>query len=182
MEYLDSLPRNPDPEVFGLHPNADITCDRNETFDMFDTLVSMAPRAAAGAGKAREEVIDEMAADIFERLPTPFDVEAINMMYPVLYEESMNTVLVQECIRYNRLLEVMRSTLPELRRALKGEVVMSAELDAMGTAMLAQKIPAMWDAKAYPCLKPLGAWVTELLARLAFIQEWVDNGPPAVFW
>jgi hypothetical protein len=29
-------------------------------------------------------------------------------------------------------------------------------------------------------MKPLGAWVNELMDRLAFFQSWIDNGPPAV--
>ena len=57
------------------------------------------------------------------------------MMYPVVYEESMNTVLLQECIRYNKLIEVMMRTLPMVLKALKGLVVMSADLEQVSTAI-----------------------------------------------
>merc|ERR1712151_664036 len=59
---------------------------------------------------------------------------------------------------------------------------MSVELDAMGTAMFNQKIPDMWQAKAYPSLKPLSAWTTELVQRLDFVSAWVADGAPPVFW
>jgi dynein heavy chain len=48
-----------------------------------------------------------------------------------MYEESMNTVLTQEVIRYNTLLKKINSTLKEILKALKGLVVMS-EVSACG--------------------------------------------------
>ena len=56
----------------------------------------------------------------------PFDVEAASDKYPVKYEESMNTVLCQELVRFNGLVTVVHSSLTELRKAMKGLVVMSA--------------------------------------------------------
>ena len=94
----------------------------------------------------------------------------------------MNTVLVQEVKRYNNLLDVMIATLPEVQKALKGLVVMSSELDAMSTSMYNQWVPEAWESRAYPSLKPLAAWTTELLERLDFLQTWIDDGLPASYW
>ena len=40
----------------------------------------------------------------------------------------------------------------------------------------------MWAAKSYPSLKPLGSYITDLLARLAFFKDWIYAGSPIVKW
>lgn len=47
----------------------------------------------------------------------------------------MNTVLLQEIIRYNRLLAVMAVSLVQVKKALKGMIVMSEELEEIANAM-----------------------------------------------
>ena len=47
----------------------------------------------------------------------------------------MNTVLFQECVRYNGLLKDMKDQLISVQKALIGEVVMSEELEKMATSI-----------------------------------------------
>ena len=54
---------------------------------------------------------------------------------------------MQECIRYNKLIDVMERSLPELQKALKGLVVMSGELEAVGKAIALNAVPEDWEAK-----------------------------------
>jgi dynein heavy chain len=31
-------------------------------------------------------------------------------------------------------------------------------------------------------MKPLGSWTQDLVERVSFLQKWIDNGTPHVFW
>ena len=182
IEYIRSLPLIPHPEVYGFHENADITKDQQETLQLFESILLTLPRQTGGTGKSPQEVIDELAADILSKLPLNFDLEYVIEKYPVVYEESMNTVLRQELIRFNKLTSVVRSTLQNLQKALKGMVVMSSDLENVFDSVMIGKVPAVWAAKSYPSLKPLGSYVNDLLARLKFLKDWIDLGSPIVFW
>ncbi|KAG7500858.1 dynein heavy chain 3, axonemal [Solea senegalensis] len=182
IDYIRSLPICPDPCVFGLHSNADITKDNQETNLLLGGVLLTMPRQMGGGAKSPQEVVDELAEDILSKLPADFDTQMVIEKYPVVYEESMNTVLRQEIIRFNRLTIVVRESLVNIKKALKGQIVMSSELEDIFNSMLVGKVPAMWAAKSYPSLKPLGSYVTDLLARLQFLQDWIDKGPPSVFW
>ncbi|XP_031243962.1 dynein heavy chain 3, axonemal [Mastomys coucha] len=182
IEYLRTFPITAHPEVFGLHENADITKENQETNQLFQGVLLTLPRQSRGSGKSPQEVVEELAQDILSKLPNDFNLEEVMKKYPVVYKESMNTVLRQELIRFNRLTKVVRRSLIDIGRAIKGQVLMSSELEEVFSSMLVGKVPAMWVAKSYPSLKPLGGYVADLLARLAFFQEWIIKGPPVVFW
>jgi len=88
-----------------------------------------------------------------------FDLEQVGKKYPTSYEESMNTVLFQECVRYNRLLHDMKISLINVQKALKGEVVMSEELEKMSNSIFDNLVPKMWQDKGFLSLKPLASWI-----------------------
>jgi dynein heavy chain len=182
-EYVRSLPYNEGPEVFGLHDNANISCAIAETNALLDTALSLQPRAVSGEGKSWGDTLGELAHDIAARIPPQFDIERALIMFPVRYDESMNTVLTQELLRFNNLLAMVATTLVSVQKALKGIVVMSAELEDMGNSMVIGKVPKMWSKVAYPSLKPLGSWVTDLLARITFLGDWMESGSsPCNYW
>ncbi|XP_035886761.1 dynein heavy chain 1, axonemal isoform X2 [Phyllostomus discolor] len=182
LSYIKGLPLNDMPEIFGLHDNANITFAQNETYTLFNAIIQLQPKSSSVGGHSREEIVEGVAHNILLQVPEPVNLQVVMSKYPVLYEESMNTVLVQEVIRYNRLLQVITQMLQDLLKALKGLVVMSSQLELMAASLYNNAVPELWNAKAYPSLKPLSSWVMDLLQRLNFVQTWIKEGIPAVFW
>lgn len=166
-----------------MHENADITKDNQETMQLLDGLLSTQMQISQGGAKGdADSMINELAESILKRLPSQFDIAHVSEKYPVLYMNSMNTVLRQELIRFNRLTEVIKQTLANLQKAIKGQVVMSQDLEEVFVSMSVNKVPAVWDKKSYPSLKPLGSYITDLVARIEFLQKWIDRDVPNVFW
>lgn len=55
------------------------------------------------------------------------------------------TVLRQEMNRFDRLLALIHSSLSSLRLAVKGEVLMSEQLDEAYNALLSNQVPKAWE-------------------------------------
>jgi dynein heavy chain len=55
VNYIDQLPADEDPEVFGLHPNDNIAYELMTVYNCVDTILSLQPRvASSGAEKSPE--------------------------------------------------------------------------------------------------------------------------------
>jgi dynein heavy chain len=73
-DYIDTLPMNDLPEIFGLHENANITYQRAESNRMISTLLSIQPRLTGGAGgMTPDEIVLEKAKDFLDQLPELLD-------------------------------------------------------------------------------------------------------------
>lgn len=82
-----------------------------------------------GDTSKQDEMLLSMKKDIYNRMPELFDIEEAQKMYPVMYMESMNTVLIQELERYNSLLHEIRQSLVLLEKAVKGLIVMTPAIE-----------------------------------------------------
>mmetsp|Transcript_46773 Transcript_46773/g.83798 ORF Transcript_46773/g.83798 Transcript_46773/m.83798 type:complete len:4084 (-) Transcript_46773:846-13097(-) len=187
FEYLAGLPSHESPEVFGLHLNANITVQQAESRGALDSIISLQPRGGGvGGASSPDETVDALALEFLERLPPPIDKEdahpSINKLTPAGILPSLTTVLVQEVDRFNKLVATMEATLLELRRAIKGEVVMSTDLEKMFNYFMYSKVPVLWGKVGYPCLMPLGSWFNDFLARMDFLRSWLQDGNPASYW
>jgi dynein heavy chain len=180
-EFCATLPGLDHPEAFGQHPNADIASQISQGNEMLDTIVSLQPRTAESVGGMGPEArVFEIASDLANLVPEPFDIHGL--LQEQLEEPTpLVTVLLQEMQRYNAVLTKIAGSLANLKKAIRGLVVMSAELEIVFNALLEGKVPGTW-LSAYPSLKPLAAWSRDLLQRIAQLQTWAEQGTPKTFW
>jgi dynein heavy chain len=144
--------------------------------------LSCLPGGESESDASNDTIIFELASEILNKMPPQFDTEYVEEQYPVIYENSMNTVLRQEIIRFNRLTEVIKNSLNSLKRAITGQIIMSSSLEEIFISMSIGRVPAVWEKKSYPTLKPLSSYINDLLERISFLQKWIDNDAPNVFW
>ncbi len=185
VEFIDQLPLVAAPEVFGLHENATLTKDQNDTNALLDSMVETDGGGGSGSGTGgptKDEIILSLAADILAKLPPNYDMEFAQLKYPVKWDESMNTVLCQELIKFNVLLSLMKSSLVNIQKAVKGLVVMSKDLETFGAQLFVNRTPALWKTRSYPSLRPLAGYVADQQKRLEFFADWLNNKPPSTFW
>lgn len=79
----DKFPINDLTEVFGLHDNAEITSAIKDTTTLLSTVLAMMPRAKAKGGRSDDEIIDDMAKGILEKLPENFNLEEASKKHPI---------------------------------------------------------------------------------------------------
>ena len=104
-----------------------------------------------------------------KKLPANFDTDMVSKKHPVSYNESMNTVLQQELIRFNKLITVVRNSLINVAKAIDGLLVFSSDLEQVYGAIFDNKIPETWKKVSYPSMKPLGSYMNDVVERLSFM-------------
>ncbi|KAK2518351.1 dynein heavy chain 5 [Columba guinea] len=183
LQYIEQLPVIDTPEVFGLHPNADITYQTNLANETLRTIVSIQPKdSSAGGGETRETVVHRLADEMLEKLPpdyNPHEVKAqLQKMGAV---QPMNIFLHQEIDRMQHVLSTVRTTLTDLKLAIDGTIIMSEELQDALDNMYDARVPKLWFRISWESAT-LGFWFTELLERNQQFGSWLQDGRPNQFW
>ncbi|KAM6971581.1 LOW QUALITY PROTEIN: dynein axonemal heavy chain 8-like [Tautogolabrus adspersus] len=183
LQHIEALPLVDSPEVFGLHPNADITYQTNLANETLSTIISIQPKdSGGGAGETREASVQRLANEMLEKLPpdyVPHEVKAqLQKMGPL---QPMNIFLRQEVDRMQRVISSVRSTLTDLRLAIDGTIIMSEDLRDALDCMFDARIPRLWLRLSWPSAT-LGFWFSELLERNQQLSSWISAGRPNQFW
>jgi dynein heavy chain, axonemal len=181
VETISGLPLVQTPEVFGLHPNADISYYSSSTKALWTNLIEMQPRVGkSGAGMSREEYIGMIATDVEARIPDQFDLAVIKREIGI--PTPAQVVLLQELERWNRVLKVMKTSLRDLTRALVGEIGFSSDLEALASSLFNGQLPAAWARHNPATQKMLASWMLWFERRYKQYKAWVAHGEPKAMW
>jgi dynein heavy chain len=182
-QSIESLPLIDTPDVFGLHPNADISCQTKESQRMLETIMSIQPKDSnTGSGETREDAVKRMANDFLSKLPEDFDKNKVKQcIHKQGGMKPLNIFLGQEVDRMQAVISVVRSTLNDLKLAIDGTIIVSAQLQEALDALYDARVPTAWVKVSWQS-STLGLWYSEMLSRIAQFQTWLYDGRPLVFW
>ncbi|KAL4171660.1 hypothetical protein KRP22_009750 [Phytophthora ramorum] len=204
QRFIASFPSVDSPEVFGLHPNADLTYRVKEVSALLGTIVDTQPTDAdngsaststtskAAVLETREDIIQQKIRELLAALPSGGE-EALSeealaqaLRSKVLgggLELPLNLFLCQEARALRHVLKYVRASLVKTQRALAGEVLLTASLRETSQALFDGKVPPSWVADEQAWLSAtLGLWVSGLLDRVTQLRAWLDRGRPSSFW
>lgn len=80
-DFVDTIPPVDSPEVFGLHANADLTFRLKESNEMILTIMETRPKeSSSGGGKTREELVQDKAKEILQKMPADYNLVDVREM------------------------------------------------------------------------------------------------------
>jgi dynein heavy chain, axonemal len=132
-------------------------------------------------GISRDDFIDNVAADILNKMPKAFDISLIKRTFQ-MNVTPISVVLLQELERFNHLVQRIESSLQLLRKALAGEIGMDTTLDGIAQALFNGQLPDNWRKLAPRTRKQLGDWMDHFQKRSQQYKFWAVSGEPLVMW
>jgi dynein heavy chain len=191
--YIKSFPDIDSPEIFGLHPNADISFRNKEVSALFSTLSETQPKGGGGGGgdgMSREETVLKAAQEMKDKIPEFYVEEEFRaklMRGKDGLVPPLNIFLYQEIQRLQSVMSKVKFMLEQLRLAINGEVVMTEELQTCLDSIYAALVPRMWmytvAGDEFSWLIPtLTNWMTSLGKRDDQNREWLNRGRPTSYW
>ncbi|SPP80284.1 dynein heavy chain 10, axonemal [Drosophila guanche] len=182
IAHIDKLPLVNKPDVFGLHPNAEIGYYTMAARNIWNSLIELQPQTGEGTGGiSRDDFIDSVAAGILKKLPPAFETWRIRKQIQMSLSPT-GVVLLQELDRFNLLVIRIKKTLELLRKAIAGEIGMDNVLDNIANSLFNGLLPTSWSSLAPATCKQLASWLEHLRQRSVQYKYWSISGEPLVMW
>lgn len=70
-EFIESLPLEDEPSVFGMHENANIAFQSQESEKVLQTILSIQARVSSGGsgGKSQDEIVTDLVESLLDDIP-----------------------------------------------------------------------------------------------------------------
>jgi len=188
--FCATLPDIDSPEIFGLHPNADLTYRVKSVNALLDTLSETQPKGGGGdGGVSREDVVYKKAGELLEIMPEDYMEEIYKGQINKLggLAVPLNIFLYQEVQRLQKVIGKVRNMMQQMQMAIRGEVVMTDELQGALDAIFAAKVPPTLlftpGGDEFSWILPtLGLWFSSLISRNEQNSTWLGSGRPPCYW
>jgi dynein heavy chain len=186
VEHVEDSLKAETPAAFGLHPNAEIGFRTQMSETLLNCILELSQSSADGAGgdaQSSQQVAETVIQDVLESFrDTKLDIESI--VSSVEEIGPFQNIVLQECERMNSLLfEIVRS-LTELDLGFRGDLTVSEAMEELANALYLDRVPKRWELLAYPSMRSLAAWLSDLQNRISQLSEWATSpgDQPVVTW
>ena len=181
-QFNDTLTDEETPEVLGLHKNTLIRKQIDEGNMVIASLDAMQKGSETNLIMSKLKTLSAIKDIAESKLIRQFNIDDIKKKFPLIYEDCMNSILIQEIMRYNNLLTLIFRSLDDCVKAFMGHLPLTDELEEMASEIIQEQTPSSWIKASYPSKKPIRSWLNDLANRIAFFNEWIDKGTPSKFW
>jgi dynein heavy chain len=159
------------PQMFWLHPNAELGFLTIQGVGIFQTISEIASGGGGGGGGELGEAT-QFINQYMAQLPANLDmIDIRGKLKPEDYTPFV-IVSLQESERMNLLLSLMRNSMTELELGISGALNVTDKMEALGSDLGQNKVNALWAEMAFPSLKLLSAWFGDLIMRVDQLVEW----------
>ncbi|TEB19592.1 Dynein heavy chain family protein, partial [Perkinsus sp. BL_2016] len=161
------------PQMFGLHPNAEFKFSSSQALGLLETIQSISGQSTSGGGTAALSALPSLIEKYLGQLPKAFDMLSIRGR--ISDWNPYIIVALQECERMNALVTEVRRSLTELEMGLSGALNITDQMEQLIQSLSSNKVYSNWERLAYPSLKPLASWMSDLALRATQLLEWTTN-------
>jgi dynein heavy chain len=131
-----------------MHNNANIMCQLMDSAAVQQTCLDLQPKTSGGGGgMTPDEMVVDLATNFEDAMPAAMKREDAGeklCFWIGQNPDSVTNFLMQEVDRFNKLVKVLSSTLSNIKKAIKGLVLMSSALGALYYSFLKNEVPAVW--------------------------------------
>eukprot|EP00930_Biecheleria_cincta_P103951 TRINITY_DN9605_c0_g4_i1.p1 TRINITY_DN9605_c0_g4~~TRINITY_DN9605_c0_g4_i1.p1 ORF type:complete len:4232 (-),score=759.91 TRINITY_DN9605_c0_g4_i1:457-13152(-) len=162
------------PQLFSLHPNAEIGFLTNQGISIFRTVQSVS--GSDGGAASLDIVASGPCITLYlEQLPADLDMGEIRGR---LREEDYTPYVISSLQETDRMIVLMsriRGSLNELELGISGQLNVTEGMEGLSQSLQLNRVNDIWQKLAYPSLKHLSSWFADLLLRQQQLVDWTNE-------